>query len=524
MLDTKLGFMNDDWWFLIYRRGWSPEVFLRVHIDHIAIAPVAIYKILVSVFGMSSAMPFHIAATLVFLLADVLLFAWLRRRVGDWLALFAAVVILFFGPSWVDLLWAFQIGYFGSLAAGIGALLALDRHDRSGDRLACALVIVSISFSELGVPFAIGAFVHAALGDPPRRRRLYVGLVPLALYALWYLGWGRSGMSSFSLHNVANSPTYVIDAAAAGLSALLGLATPPQGLFEAAAPLAWGQPLLIAAVLLAVWRLWRLGRVSRDCWVVFAIAGSLWVLAAFNATIGRLPDNGRYLLPSGVFLLLIAAELLRGVTLSRRALVATAAVTVITLISNLAFLRDGFDFWRLGNEQARADVGALEITRPATKPGYYLNGDISPVWLLSLNAASYFSAVDAYGSPAYTEAELAARPDDERAEADRVLAGALGIRLQPLARGEAKVDASGRCRTVRASGAGSSPIDLESDRTALISRGAAVEVDLERFSDALPVKLGKLPPSGGALQIPHDLSSRPWRLALNGRGPVSVCP
>jgi hypothetical protein len=69
VLDSHLTFYGDDWWFLLYRRGWSPAVFLDPHLDHIAIAPVLTYKALLAVFGMRSAMPFHVVSTSVFVLA-----------------------------------------------------------------------------------------------------------------------------------------------------------------------------------------------------------------------------------------------------------------------------------------------------------------------------------------------------------------------------------------------------------------------------------------------------------------------
>jgi hypothetical protein len=526
-LDTQLGFMNDDWWFLIYRRGWSPDFFLRPHLDHIAIAPVAIYKLLVSAFGMSSALPFHAAATLVFLLASVLLFSWLRQRVGAWLALFGAVLILFFGPAWVDLLWAFQIGYFGSVAAGLGALLALDRGDRRGDRLACLLLLVSTSFSELGVPFAVGALVAVLAGRRAWRARLYVPLVPLALYAAWWLGWGHTANSSFSLHNVAVAPQYVINAMAAPLSALLGLATGDNAL--SALSLDWGRPLLLAAVVLAGWRLWRLKKVPRPLLVAASIGLTFWVLAAFNATIGRAPDNGRYLYPSAVFVLLIAAELLRGIRVSRNGLLATAAVAALALASNLSFLHQGFVGWRDVNDQARADLGAVEIARPAAAPAFALNLDTGSPWLLPVRLPAYYSAVDAYGSPAYSESELAARPEVQRLEADRALAGALGLALAPrkLPPGApaGRPPSGVRCRELRAS-AGGRAVRVSPGSLTLIDRGSSgVEIELGRFSDDLPVDLGTLQPGpGGVVEIPRDLSTRRWRLGLKGQGqPVSVC-
>src|SRR5215203_2684393 len=198
ILQSHLTFWADDWTFLLDRRGFSVSVFLDPHNDHIALIPVSIYKALLALFGMDSAMPFAIVSTLVFLLSAVLLFVYMRRRVGDWLALLGSILILFLGAGWVDLLWSFQIGFSGAIAAGLGALLALDRDNRKGDMVACALLVVATSFSELGIPFAIGALVSVALGPSPRISRLYVPFVSFAFYGLWYLGWGHTAPDSAS--------------------------------------------------------------------------------------------------------------------------------------------------------------------------------------------------------------------------------------------------------------------------------------------------------------------------------------
>ena len=154
----------------------------------------------------------------------MLLFVYVRRRVGDGLALLGCVLILFLGAAWTDLLWSFQIGFSGSLAAGIGALLALDRDSRRGEVTACILLVASTSFSELGIPFAVGALVNVALGPWPRLRRLYVPLVPAFLYGLWYFGWGHTGPQTSSFHNFLNSPKFAFESISENLALLLGIA------------------------------------------------------------------------------------------------------------------------------------------------------------------------------------------------------------------------------------------------------------------------------------------------------------
>ena len=85
-----------------------------------------------------------------------MLFLYVRRRVGEWLALAAILPILFLGPSWDDLLFPFQMALFGSVACGIGALLLLERRDRLGtcSRWACCWSRCSSSTS--GIPFVAG--------------------------------------------------------------------------------------------------------------------------------------------------------------------------------------------------------------------------------------------------------------------------------------------------------------------------------------------------------------------------------
>ena len=96
------------------------KVFLDPYNDHIILAPLSIYKALLAAFGMSSALPFQIVSILVFLLSVVLLFIYLRSRVGDWLALLGVILILFLGAGWNTLLWPFRSGSLARSRRGSG--------------------------------------------------------------------------------------------------------------------------------------------------------------------------------------------------------------------------------------------------------------------------------------------------------------------------------------------------------------------------------------------------------------------
>ena len=69
-----------------------------------------------------------------------------------------------------------------------------------------------------------------------------------------------------------------------------------------------------------------------------ALGVSFWLLAALNASIFREPESGRYQYVGAVFLLLIAAELFRGVRPPRTVTVIILGVAVAAAVSNLNYL------------------------------------------------------------------------------------------------------------------------------------------------------------------------------------------
>jgi len=521
VLQSHLTFLADDWRFLLQRRGSDPAGFLDPHNDHIAIIPVAVYKAVLGTFGMTSALPFQVVSTLVFLGSAAALFAYLRLRVGDELALFGATLILFLGAAWTDLLWSFQIGLSGSIAAGVLALLALERDHRIADRIACLLLVVSTAFSELGVSFAVAALVSVALGPGPRRSRLYVALAPVALYLVWFLGWGHKGPETFTFHNLVVSPKYVFEAISQAIASLLGLATPLTGNDGQPVGLLWGELLLVTLVVLSVWRVRGRGGISRGLATALALGGSFWFFAALNAYLDwRLPTNGRYQYPGGVFVLMIAAEVARGYRPDRRVLAVGAIITLAAVVSGLFFLDKGYRLRRTASGVERARLAALEIARPHLTPKTPVSLDL----LTQVQAGEYFSAVDEFGSPALPESELVSSGEVERQVADRELASLLGISLRAAQPKPQSARSRAGCLTARASPAARLSQPLRPGAYTLAGRGLPAEVHLARFAVQPPVALGTLGPGQVAvLDLPPDRSARPWRLALGGAGRVRVC-
>ncbi len=524
-LGSKLTFLLDDWEFLLYRRGFSADAILDPHGEHIVALPVLIYKALLATVGMGSALPYRIVSTALFLLSAALLFAFLRRRVGDWPALAATAVVLFLGAAWEDLLWPFQMTYFGSVAAGLGALLALERGDRRGEAVACALLVVSVLFSSLGLSFALGAAVHVLL-LAERRRRLYVFVAPLAVYGLWWLGWGHDAESTLSLHNVARTPLYVLDSLAHAVGSATGLTNSAIQVHDR---LLWARPVTVVLAFFAIWRLTRGDRVPHWFWVVLTVAGSFWILAGFDQMPGRDPGASRYQYLDVVFLFMLAAEVLRpelerGLRIGGRALAAIAIVTALSLAANLDMLRDAFErTYHPISRLEKAGLGALDIAEGTVEPNFVLSEDLVDTGFVNVDAAHYLSARDEYGSPAYDEAEIASSPQFVRYAADKVIFGALGIELEQL-----PGDSLPRrdCSTVPSDGASSPLLEVPPGGIAIVAGEQPIEkFELSRFSTgSAPILIaGVGAGEAGQLAIPSDEAAAPWKLRLATAGPTLAC-
>jgi hypothetical protein len=514
---SRLTFWRDEWGLLLHRRGWSVGTFLDPAVEHLVAIPILIYKLLLGVFGMGSPAPFQVVAVISFLASVVLLYLYVRARLGAWLGLAAILPLLVLGPAWDDLLFPYQLTWFGSVACGLASLLCLERDSRRADIGATVLLVAGLLFSDAGLPFVAGALVEVAL-SPRRRERAFVAVIPIALWAVWYLGWGHTAHTFVSFDNAARLPSYVLDGLGSSISAYLGLSQ-PFGVTQTPS-LAWGRPLVVLLAGLAVWRVYQVGRPTNRLWVTLAILVSYWSLTGLNTSVFGLPTAGRYQYLGVVALALVASELLRGARIGRWATAAILAVAVLATLSNVTRLRDAAAGLAGIAQQTRGGLAALELARDSVDPALELNQQNSDVdYIDLLDAGSYLSAVDAYGSPAYTAAELPSAPEPARIAADKVSGAALRIDLRPAAPGTAQ-----RCLQVDAARSPSAPVPAGG--FVIRAQGAGVEAGLRRYAKtALPLSLGTLPPGRPQLlRIPPDRSTVPWTLQLTGSGQAAVCP
>jgi hypothetical protein len=525
VLASKMTFYADTWEFLIDRRDPTVDTLLQPHNEHLVVIPVLITQLFLRVFGMTSAAPEYVMLTIFLLATAGLLYVYVKRRVGPWLALFAAVLLLFLGPAWEVLLWPFEITFIGPILFGLAMLLALEREDRRGDIAACVFLVASLGFSSLGIPFIAAAAVAVLQG---RRetwlRRAYIFAIPAVFFAVWYLGWGHTAESHMSIHNVLASPRFVADSIAVALSALFGFGS---NLVGDGLGLFWRWAILVALVVVLGYRQVRKPGFSPGLWPVVAAAAANWFLTAFNASPGRDPTASRYQYIGAIFILMILANLLKGIRLSRRTLWVAAAVTVAALGTNLVVLRQGSDNLKQQALLTRSDTAAIEIAHRTVDPGFQLNPELAGTSsLINVFAGQYLEAVEEYGSPAYSTTELNSGPEQARRRTDMVLSQALPLSMVTHLGGYDPGSDGENCITVQAGGAAPPEVPVSAGLTRIeLAPGPQAAFTLRRFAvGEYPVATEGAPgDSVTSMRIPRDAAAQPWHLHVEAQQPARVC-
>jgi hypothetical protein len=493
-------FFYDDWNFVDQRIGWRPYVLLYPHNEHLSLLPVLVYKVLLETVGLDSYGVFRLVSVLFNLTCGALLFVYVRRRLGSWPALGFATCLVLMGVGAWDIVWPFQIGFLGSLAATLGALLALDRNDRRGDIAACVLVCVSVSSSSQGLMLLAAVLLEVLLRDD-RVRRLWIPAIPLVLYAVWYLKYGGNGHLNWN-QGLPAIPDRIQGGLSAGSTAATGL------------PDNYGPALAIGLVAAFVYSLTRAGARLPRLLMVAAMPLAFWILISIARTeLG--PTEPRYLYPEGLYVVLIAAEAL---IVFRPRGVAAIAVGVILLLGALArapSLNTLGDQLRANAVTSKASLTAADMLRDRLD-GLTLPDPGQP----QLRLYRFENAIKAYGStPAWTAEQIPGRSPGERAALDAALIRLIGPYPAPPPN-----PAPASC--------GDFPGDGRDRGTELpngglyVKAGAQpVEVRLRRFGDDLTeqpqvtVKAN----SAASVSMPEDRSDRRWFAAVRSAGSFKAC-
>ena len=410
-----LGFFQDDFLFILDKRGWSADTFLAAMNGHLSLLPVTVFKLLFLTVGLSHIWPYQVVIVAIDSACVIVLYILLARRAGRAIALIPAGLLLALGAGTgsIDLVWITQIGYLLSLTAGTAALVYLDRGERSGDRAAAALLAVSLASSGPSLAMCAGAAALLLATRAPLRR-YWVVLGPLALYVLWYLGYGTQGVD---IANLPKVPDYLVQIASTSCGALVGLSGPARtGGF--------GATLLMAGVAVLVLRTRRARPLPPLA--IAGIAGALtfWILAALTRAQTDNAASVRYVYPSAVFILIAFGGLLSWRKLSARGVALVACALLMVGLGDLKVLNATVRLRTKLDDQVRVVLGAAEMIGSPGDPSFRPN----PPFVPYLTLGAYLTAVHQLGSPALeptrdrgpvTGQRSAGRPDDPGGRADR---------------------------------------------------------------------------------------------------------
>lgn len=532
----------DEWAYISAYPNWQLETLFTPHNGHLVVFPLVIEKGITEIFGLESQLPFQLLNVSLSATVAVLLFCLIRKAVGDLLALGAAILILFFGAGADVLIPTFQISNLTGLCSGLAMLLVLRREDLRGDVAATVFLCLSLASFSIGIAFGIGAAVAIALRPPALRlSRVWVVLVPAALYGIWLLWAHKFHQQHFYLHNVKILGSALVDQASAELSALTGLFTTPNGPPPESNPIpirtTWGPVLLAGVAVLVYVRMRRSPKPGPNALVAASVLVAYYLLVAIALNQFRNTFDTRLVYLGSVLLLVALAELCAPYRPSRTVLACVGVALAFSLAANMAELGDSAQFWRAQSSALSAKMAAIEIAGPAADES--LPVEIPP-GAANLSIKEFYEVDEKYGLPAYSIEELEAAAPGAREIADEELVRVTNIAPEPapsvaptpgLPAPSVFTKASdpppkwhGSCASLVPRGGVKMAVLIQFKRGGIAYRSAApVEISLGRYGDK---PAASLPARAGASQIlvPDTASRVPWSVGMWITAPTLVCP
>ena len=386
-LSRTYTFYFDEWTFIITAPDWTLSSYFEPHNEHPSMLFKAVYAALLNTVGLRTYLPYTVVLLLGHLANVLLLFALVRRRAGDGIALAAAALLLTLGAAWEDLLWPFQMAWLASVAFGLGALLLL----RSPSKIpaAAALLAASLAFSAVGVAFAIAVGVQLLLTPGRRRELLWLAPVAAALLA-WWVAFGRFGEHPNPQPGLANllvDPLYAAWGLGQSAAGLLGLGG------------AFGPPLLVAGAAAIGWRWKRHGADPFTIGVAAGLVGFYLVTGLTRAQLGYQQSGAsRYAYVGAVLWLILLSDAAQGLPWRGTWRPALVACVFLAWFSSSVLLFSFAAARTVLMQRQVADYYALAAMRsdPCLDPAGAVDPLVMPV---ETNPAMYYRAVDRYGDP-----------------------------------------------------------------------------------------------------------------------------
>ncbi len=332
---------------------------------HLQVGGKLVYEALFAVFG-ADYTAFRVVGVAGVLACVALFFELARVRIGVPAALLASILLALFGAAWEVLLWPFDLHTTFAVAAGLGALLALERGGRHGDAIACVLLVFALCFIEIALAFVAAAAVAILIGRGSLAAHL-----------------GGRGPSGAVRRLVRVGAGLCVPAAGGrpGRPAAVGLRLPARHDERAHRnDLEWSGCRRLSR---GPGRLRQLPRDRRAGPVRLAprsrpvaarllacahgAGGVYWVMIAFAA---RQEDSSRYVFAGALLLLLVAASSVRERRPAPVQLAALAVLVALALPANLSKLSDGSEYLDKDAVLTRGEFAMLELAGERGDPDY----------------------------------------------------------------------------------------------------------------------------------------------------------
>lgn len=539
-----LTLLVDEWkWGFAERTNLDLHSFVDPHNGHFVAVPVLITKSALQLFHANAAVALRLLAVAVHLGAAGCLFALLRKAVGTAGAVLPTILVLFLGAANDVIIGSHGLSTTITVLTGLGAWMAIQRRRAVWDVAAAVLLTIGVATVSMALAFVVGAAVVIWLDRSSPRSRLWIPLVPIAVYALWWLAWGHREPSEVAIANVAGYPAFAFDALSAGLVSITGLFTEP-GMRSPSFNIAPGQALagglLIVTLALIIGRRYRPGVASL---VPLVTLLTFWLMTAGVASGVRAPWASRYLYIDVVLLLLIFTQEIAVSPVRPQGVLALSAICAFALAPNIREITYFSDWWRDQAAANRAVMGAADAVIGQGQPTALLEdpADLAPgqVEDLVMSLEQYAASSQRFGAPAYSVREIESAGPLAHAAADRFLSRALPVTLEPATgpphplppalsptqTGGVLKRSRGCLRFVPLAAEAQMSLNLPVGGLWIRpAPGAPVPVGVERFDESFGVKMSSA--VGGrpaVLSLPPSRISSGWKAQFSAEQPLLLC-
>ena len=374
-LITRLGlgltFFADEWAFITSRSLTDPGTWFTPHNEHWSTLPIIVYRLLVETVGLGSYVPYLAVVTALHVVVASLVYILVRWRSSPMVGFGAGLMVLFLGSGFENLYWGFQIGFLGSMAAGLGAMAVLYGPPSVRKSIAgVALLVVGLMCSGVGVTFILVVGVELLLDD--RRRSLTpLMAIPTAVFVAWYAVIGRNGLQTFAFVRSPLSAKAWEDAAPTVVAGIGNAAGAVGGVGPAIG--LWVGMAAVAAVLLWIASDPHGPGTARFLGCLAGIVLQYTLIGVLRGgLVTDVTNYTRYTYVSAVLLIVGASALIprtagwRPARRRRLALLGGGSLLALSLVWNVRLLSDGRDLFgeRAAMTRALVTVG-LERPLPA---------------------------------------------------------------------------------------------------------------------------------------------------------------